>query len=741
MTTDIHAGKILILDFGSQYTQLIARRVREIGVYSEVRSFDSSEAEIHAFAPRGIILSGGPESVMEAGSPRAPDCVFGLGVPVLGICYGMQAMAVQFGGRVEGGQSSEFGYARIRLLEENRLLHDIRDHVDEQGDTYLDVWMSHGDKVVELPVGFLAVAMTDGYSAYVAFEKMREAVVLAHCWSHARRKVLEAVERGSAEPAAATFRVRATDTRGGARVLLEETVPFFADPAPVEADLSALAGEIVRLDFELEAGDGSAEPVLGAWVRAGLDAGPGDGPGGGDGAAGERDAVVEALRAELAGRPVVAVLLDASNPSFMSCYGGRAGLTPNLDRLAEEGVRFDSAWSHASYTISSVSSLLSSTYTWEHGAWQEGTAVLESAPSWPERFADAGYRTVGIVHSPNGSSLFGLDRGFDTYVEVFRRVRPEKRIPTADDVLPVLDEVLADGDDRPLFLWLHIIEPHEPYQPPEPWAGRLDPEFEGEITGDADTLWAIRKWQLVPTERELEHLKREYEENFAFVDDVMGDVRSKLEAAGVFDDAVCVLFSDHGEGFLEHQGEIFSGMGHGSTVYEEMVRIPLIFRLPRGLAAEGAATDALASTVDILPTVADLVGVDPGEGPVRGRSLAPVLVDPARSVREWMIAHSATFDSERFLPSLGIRTADHKYVHSSGEANELFDLARDPGERENRLEAAPVVAGYLRQLLREGSGLDLDAGGLAGGRSGGGSISAEDRAALRALGYVDPDGE
>ncbi|MEZ5570289.1 MAG: glutamine-hydrolyzing GMP synthase [Halioglobus sp.] len=160
MTADIHASRILILDFGSQYTQLIARRVREVGVYSEIRAWDMREDDIRAFQPKGIILSGGPESVVVEGSPRVPACVFELGVPVLGICYGMQAMAVQFGGRVEGSPVSEFGYAQIRVVAESGLLHDIRDHIDEQGSGLLDVWMSHGDKVVQLPADFEVIAET-----------------------------------------------------------------------------------------------------------------------------------------------------------------------------------------------------------------------------------------------------------------------------------------------------------------------------------------------------------------------------------------------------------------------------------------------------------------------------------------------------------------------------------------------------------------------------------------------------
>ena len=161
MTRDIHQKSILIVDFGSQYTQLIARRVREAGVYSEIRAFDMSEADIREYNPKGIILSGSPESVAAAQSPRVPACVFAMGVPVLGICYGMQAMAEHYGGKVAGSEVREFGYAQIRLVAESPLLQDIKDHVDDRGRSLLDVWMSHGDKVVELPECFDLLAETD----------------------------------------------------------------------------------------------------------------------------------------------------------------------------------------------------------------------------------------------------------------------------------------------------------------------------------------------------------------------------------------------------------------------------------------------------------------------------------------------------------------------------------------------------------------------------------------------------
>jgi GMP synthase (glutamine-hydrolysing) len=184
---NIHSDKILILDFGAQYTQLIARRVREIGVYCEIWAWDHDPTEIARFAPKGIILSGGPESTTEPGSPRAPAAVFELGVPVLGICYGMQTMAVQLGGRTEGGHTREFGHARLALTSPCVLWEGLRESaasspVYGEGESWmgrptsaisdppsanpgalpatLDVWMSHGDRVTALPPGFVATAAT-----------------------------------------------------------------------------------------------------------------------------------------------------------------------------------------------------------------------------------------------------------------------------------------------------------------------------------------------------------------------------------------------------------------------------------------------------------------------------------------------------------------------------------------------------------------------------------------------------
>ncbi|HYD60058.1 MAG TPA: glutamine-hydrolyzing GMP synthase [Noviherbaspirillum sp.] len=154
-------SKILILDFGSQVTQLIARRVREAGVFSEVYPYDVSDEFIRSYGAAGIILSGGPNSVTEGDTPRAPKAVFEAGVPVLGICYGMQTMAEQLGGKVEMGKVREFGYAEVRARGHTALLNGISDFVTSEGHGMLKVWMSHGDKIIEMPPGFKLMASTD----------------------------------------------------------------------------------------------------------------------------------------------------------------------------------------------------------------------------------------------------------------------------------------------------------------------------------------------------------------------------------------------------------------------------------------------------------------------------------------------------------------------------------------------------------------------------------------------------
>ena len=150
--------KILILDFGSQYTQLIARRIRELNIYSEIHPHDLDIKILKQFSPKAIILSGGPNSVYEDDTPKAPKEIFELNIPILGICYGMQTLINQFGGKVETSSKREFGYAEIRAHGHSKLFKDIQDKANNEGHGLLDVWMSHGDKVTDIPKNFKVIA-------------------------------------------------------------------------------------------------------------------------------------------------------------------------------------------------------------------------------------------------------------------------------------------------------------------------------------------------------------------------------------------------------------------------------------------------------------------------------------------------------------------------------------------------------------------------------------------------------
>ena len=167
-------SKILILDFGAQYTQLIARRLRETDVYCEIHPYDVGDDFVRNFGARGIVLSGGPESVTIGETPRAPAAVWNAGVPVLGICYGKQTMAAQLGGTVEPGRVREFGYAEVRARGHTALLRDLEDRRNADGHGLLDVWMSHGDKVIDPPAGFIVAASSSACAiAAMADEKRR----------------------------------------------------------------------------------------------------------------------------------------------------------------------------------------------------------------------------------------------------------------------------------------------------------------------------------------------------------------------------------------------------------------------------------------------------------------------------------------------------------------------------------------------------------------------------------------
>ena len=523
----------------------------------------------------------------------------------------------------------------------------------------------------------------------------------------------------------------------GARELLAEKSTNDGD-SQIRADLSSFEDEFLILELRVKAADGSGEACVGSWFRPRV--------------VGSAPPVMEVeqpsteserlakLKSELKGAPVIGILLDAFNPLFLEAYGGSVK-TPALSAFANEGVVFKDAYGEAAYTVASVGSMLTSKYTWEHGAWQGRVHhMLSIMPTWPSAFSSAGYRSAAIMMSVNGSSMIGFDRGFDQVIDSFDRI-DDHPVPLAEQALPALAQVLDTDDDRPLFLWMHLVEPHEPYDPPTPWESPNRSEYSGAVDGESDTLWAIKSYRILPSEKDLGHIRSLYSDNLRYVDDVFSRIQKDLESKGIWQEAVIILFSDHGEAFLDHHGKSAQTMGHGTTVYEDMVRIPLIVRLPEKVAhlvEPGRSASGIVSGLDLLPTAADLVGL--GEDAVvgAGKSFSSMLVGED-SRRSAAVFHSSSFTSQRFLPSLGMRLGRYKVISTPGESPEIFDINVDPLEQRNLAPEQPALCAYLVRRLREESKYNPETSGWGLPTQGGDEemeLDAETLEQLRALGYV-----
>ena len=541
------------------------------------------------------------------------------------------------------------------------------------------------------------------------------------------------VERFPDSPAAARFRLTAFRDGEPELALLDESRAWKRGKklAPIEVPLDQLAGQVVALELRVSSEPGKG-PLIGVWDRPRLTSSvpaPPETP--------PAPPAVDAARARLRHAPVVMILLDAFNPKFMSAYGGRAGLTPNLDRIAEEGVRFEKAFAHATYTISSVGAMLTGLPTWKHGVWSISTALPPSTETWTQRFAAEGYRTAGIVCNPNGSTTFGYERGFESFDDVYAQSSTPDAI-LAEETLPYLERVLDAGasDDRPLFLWLHIIEPHEPYDDsPEPWGGRFDPDYEGDLTGSTEVLASIRDHLIQPTDRDLEHLKAQYEEGIGYVDEVMARIRAELEEAGLLEEGILAVFSDHGEAFMETRRGERVVISHGSTVYDEMARVPLLVRLPdrvADLGARGLTCTRLAASRDLLTTLADLVGVAPPNG-ASVNSFASLLFDGASYGRRFLTSHTYSLSSQRFMPEFAIWGEGYKYIYASGGGDELYVMGE--GEEHDLSDERPVLAAWMRANLRRELGFDPDTGDVRIASSST-NLDPETLDQMRALGYM-----
>jgi arylsulfatase A-like enzyme len=436
------------------------------------------------------------------------------------------------------------------------------------------------------------------------------------------------------------------------------------------------------------------------------------------------EARADALRKATAGDGVMLVILDAAAAGHFGCYGYGRKTTPEIDRIASEGVLFEEAYSPAPYTLAAMSSLWTSRYPDQHGVVEprSGPGVRRARVTLPDLLSAAGIATGGFVANGMAGPAFGFQRGFSRFEEVylthgldaaaFRTVLP-----------PWLDETAG----KRAFTYLHFREPHWPYDPAPPFDTMFGPDgpVPKFLRVDRHFLPNVDKrlTPILPEHRE--HVIRLYDGNLAYADREVGELRKVLEARGLWDKTILVIAADHGEALFEHEH-----VGHEVQVYEASLRIPLIIRFPKGHGPAGVRVGGFVDLLDVAPTLADLFGVRGKGGSdtiFEGRSLLPMLYGGAG--KPVLVARS-----RGGRPRYAFRFERLKYVYESGTgAEELYDVASDPGETRDLSSEDPVRTAWYRQALQRWL-LRLEP--EAGGEVAVVPLTPEQEENLKALGYV-----
>ncbi len=417
--------------------------------------------------------------------------------------------------------------------------------------------------------------------------------------------------------------------------------------------------------------------------------------------------------------------LDTTRADHLSAWGYPRETSPVLSRLAAEGARVEYAFAAAATTAPSHASLFTSRYPISHRVLKNGVALPDSEETLAERLQARGYQTAACISSFVLDPRFGWSQGFDSYDAELSpqgagrqwegRVVREGFERHADATTARALRWLADARDpaRPFFLFVHYFDPHDPYDPPEPFASR----FAGAAAANASSS------------RELNL----YDGEIAFTDDALGALLEALDQSGLRENTLVIVFGDHGEGLYDH-----GHMAHGLHVYDEAVRVPLLFRLPDRI-APGRVLIGPASLLDVAPTVLELFGIErPGE--LAGQSLAPALrsgseLDPERPIFLYRRPYDGTTTFGDLTPrgeKLAIRRGHWKYIEGGEEpSRELYDLAADPRERRNLASQDPARADELAAALHAWRDANVrpDAAPAR-------VLSDDERAHLEALGYV-----
>jgi len=444
---------------------------------------------------------------------------------------------------------------------------------------------------------------------------------------------------------------------------------------------------------------------------------------------------------------VVLVSIDSLRADHVGCYGYARDTTPFLDRLAKEGVVFDTVVSSSSWTTPAHAALFTGLPDRVHGCFDETRWLDGSRETVAEAFKRAGYRTVGFFSGPPLHPNFGFAQGFDTYhdcttysKESLAFLRGEatheaignkpNTVVTNPEVLGAVRQWLEQARDDPFFMFIHLWDVHYDYVPPEPYDRLFDPDYRGPCTG-RDVLRVDRRpgdW----SDRDVEHLKALYDGEIRWTDDTLRKIIDAVSRRFGTENTVIVVTSDHGEAFYEHGVH-----GHRMTLYGEEIRIPLIIRYPPSV-PRNARVSAMVSLLDVAPTLLELAGVK-GLPDATGRSRVPLMrgASPPEPVEP---AICELIDNKKKLHLFALRFPEWKAILDlETSSSRVFDLRRDPGEQHPLGEADyPVAAAEIPRLYRRTCTrlLELSRRLTVPTERDTPPISAFTEAQLRALGYL-----
>jgi arylsulfatase A-like enzyme len=440
------------------------------------------------------------------------------------------------------------------------------------------------------------------------------------------------------------------------------------------------------------------------------------------------------------GADIVVVSIDSLRADHLGSYGYPRPTSPYLDSLAAEGIRFENAMSTTSWTLPSHAALFTGLSDSAHGLVYDGLRLGAGHVTLADVLREAGYHTAGFYGGPYLHPTFGLDRGFELWQSCMTKIpdevgegrlrqmaragtRTAHQDITGPRTLAEVERWLETVDERPFLLFLHMWDVHYDYIPPQRYVDLFDPDWDGDMSFHFQNPEIHRDMH----PRALAHFIALYDGEIRFTDDILREIFARLDARGRFENAVVVITADHGEEFFDHGDK-----GHRRTLYEEVLRVPLIVRLPGG-AAGGRVVDDVVGLIDLMPTLLSLVDV-PLPRPVQGRDLTPLLrgesMEPVAMLGE---LHWPNFVLQ------SVRTRHGKLIRD-GEGSEVyFDLRRDPGEQAPLPEDHPARAEARRLLeesLRETAGLREE---LGVGASPATRMDDEVRRRLEILGYIEAE--